>query len=280
MVTQTDIADYYNQTFNHYQTWWRLDRAMAVHYGLKDASTHGFIDELMNTNRVMAEMIHLKPKMHVFDAGCGVGGSLFYLVDHYAATGVGYSLSKKQIHFAQNKAKKLCLSQNLDFRVGDFCNTAFADQSFDVVWALESLSHLKEKKDFAGEAYRLLKPGGRLVVACYHRTRKKDVGRIIKKWQQTWSLASIATTDEYLKVMKESGFNLLEIRDYTQAAMPTARRMFWASVLGMLPSELYNLTHRTSRFARSHYRSGFYQYRALKKGLWQYKLMSFEKPAV
>jgi cyclopropane fatty-acyl-phospholipid synthase-like methyltransferase len=86
MVTNTDIADYYNQTLNHYQTWWKLDKAMAVHYGLKDNNTKGFADELLNTNRRMAEMAVLQPKMHVLDAGCGVGGSLFYLAEHFSVT--------------------------------------------------------------------------------------------------------------------------------------------------------------------------------------------------
>jgi hypothetical protein len=116
-----------------------------------------------------------------------------------------------------------------------------------------------------------------MVVACYHRTPKVDVRNLVGKWQKTWSLAEIASTDHYLSVMKSVGFRLVDIQDYTKAVTPTARRMFWASVMGFLPSVLYNATHRASRFARTHYRSGLYQYRALKKGLWKYKIMCFER---
>jgi ubiquinone/menaquinone biosynthesis C-methylase UbiE len=50
------------------------------------------------------------------------------------------------------------------FHVMDYTQTNFADESFDVVWACESMSSASDKKAFIAEAYRLLKKGGRLIV--------------------------------------------------------------------------------------------------------------------
>jgi len=278
MVSNKNIAAYYDQTLNHYQTWWKLDDAMAVHYGLRDETTKKFSDELLNTNRIMAEMIHLKAGERILDAGCGVGGSLFYLTKKYKIRGSGLTLSEKQFRYAQKRAKELHLDQYVQFKKQDFCHTDFADESFDVVWALESLSHLPNKQDFAKEAFRLLKPGGRLIIACYNRTLKPDKRGLIKKWQTTWSLDSIVSTTSYIELMEKAGFVVLKTEDLTKAAYPTAKRMYLASLIGMLPSLIYNATHQTSHFARRHFMSGIYQYKALKKGLWKYIIISLEKP--
>ena len=54
--------------------------------------------------------------------------------------------------------------------------------------------------------------------------------------------------------------------------------MYYAALLGALPSELYNLSHpNVSRFAKVHYKSGLYQYKALKRGLWKYMVFCAEK---
>ena len=36
-ICPIQVADYYNQTFHHYRRWWKLDKALAVHYGIWDA---------------------------------------------------------------------------------------------------------------------------------------------------------------------------------------------------------------------------------------------------
>jgi len=47
--------------------------------------------------------------------------------------------------------------------------------------------------------------------------------------------------------------------------------MYVSSIAGALPSGIYNLFHpKVSRFAKKHYKSGYYQYKALKGGLWRY----------
>jgi len=50
--------------------------------------------------------------------------------------------------------------------------------------------------------------------------------------------------------------------------------MYHFSLLGMIPSELYNLFHpNVSRFAKTHYKCGYYQYKALQNHLWKYKVV-------
>jgi len=277
MISNTDIADYYNQTLNHYQTWWKLDRVMALHYGISDAGTKSFAEELMNTNRILADMAGLKAGERVLDAGCGVGGSLFYMARQYNIQGVGCTLSEKQLKYAKKKAKQDHLEQAIQFKNQDFCHTGFTDESFDVIWALESLNHLADLHDFAAETFRLLKPGGRAVLAFYHATTEFDTKAYLQKWMDTWGMASILFTETYVNQLENAGLKITQIKDVTSAIFPTARRMYRASLLGALPSVLYNASHHTSRYARNHFKAGLYQYKALKRNLWRYKIIRVDK---
>ncbi len=274
MFTSRDIADYYNQTLNHYQRWWKLDKVMSVHYGYWDGTTRNFQEALLRLNDVMALMVQMESGYNVLDAGCGVGGSLFYLAGKFGIQGTGITLSEKQLEFAEKFKIKSGYAKSLNFRLEDYCNTSFPDNTFDVIWCIESITSTAEKEKFAKEAYRLLKKQGKLIVADYYKITGHQ---LLEKWRKTWSMAPFVTSEEFEKKILSAGFVLIDKRDITGNIYPTSLRMYRASLLGALPSVIYNLTHNTSRFAKKHYLSGIYQYKALKKELWEYNLHLFEK---
>ena len=59
MYSNRDIADYYNQTQNHYQKWWKLEQTLAVHYGIWDKGAKIFAQALANTRQTEKRTINL-----------------------------------------------------------------------------------------------------------------------------------------------------------------------------------------------------------------------------
>ncbi|NOY50968.1 MAG: methyltransferase domain-containing protein [Chlorobi bacterium] len=281
MSQNQDIADYYDQTLHHYKRWWKLDENLAVHYGIWDETSRNFPEALANTNKIMANIAGIGKNWNILDAGCGVGGSGIFLVKNYNVRVSGITLSEKQLSFAEANSEKLKLSHLLDFRLEDFTRSSFKSNSFDLIWCIESISSAADKSAFAREAERLLKPGGKLIIADYFDVSNgADKKNYLEKWRKLWSMAPIESLKVYEPKFKENGFELVEDNDYTYGVRKTARRMYLSFVLGAVPAIIYNLVFKnTGRFGRNNYKSGYYQYKALKKKLWQYRILLFIKNA-
>ena len=278
--TNREIADYYNSTQNHYENWWKLKEVHALHYGMWDKNTKNFAASLLNTNRTLMNIAQVSSSDKVLDAGCGVGGTSFFLNKTKGAEVIGISLSEKQITTAKEAASKLKNSDKLNFHLMDYCNTTFENESFDVVWACESMCHTENKSDFLEECFRILKHGGRLIISDYFLTpKKKDSKSWIDRWLNTWGVPNITSEKNFVKSARASGFNKIDTFDFTEKIQKSAKRMYLFSLLGTVPSELYNIFHpNVSRFAKKHYQSGYYQYKALQNNLWKYKVVLAVKP--
>lgn len=272
-----NISDYYDQTLNHYQNWWRLDRNLSVHYGIWDNNTRNFQDSLQNTNRYLANIAEIKQGEKILDAGCGVGGSAFFLHDNFNNHVEGITLSEKQYEYAKSIKIKRKI-HNINFSIQDYCNTNFNSESFDVIWAIESITSAPDKQKFAREANRLLKKGGRLIIADYFKVADiEDINNLLEKWRNLWSMAPFMNTTQYIKIFEKSGLINKSTIDVTVMIEPTARRMYYSYLFGGPLARLYNLVNSPSPWAKKHYLSGLYQYKSLKKGLWTYQILRFDK---
>ena len=104
----------------------------------------------------------IAPGMRVFDAGCGGGRNLVYLLRN------GYDVSGNDadagaIGQVRALAESLAPGRTHDFRVEPIERTSFADVSFDVVIASAVLHFARDEKHFETmlrQMWRVLKPGG------------------------------------------------------------------------------------------------------------------------
>ena len=101
----------------------------------------------------------------VLDIGCGPGSFAFVLSSiRPSCTIFGIDIAKGQIDFAEKNI--LPIAKNSHFRIFDGNNIPFDDSSYDVVTLIEVIEHLSLKT--AGrlleEAYRILRPSGKLII--------------------------------------------------------------------------------------------------------------------
>lgn len=275
MFSTSDVAEYYDSTQGHYENWWNLKKNLSLHYGIWEEDTKTFAESLENTNKVLLQISGISVRDKILDAGCGVGGAAMYINKKTKAAVVGISLSEKQITFAKARAADLGAT-GIEFAVMDFTQTTFPDESYDVIWACESVCQTIHKIDFINESYRLLKKGGRLILCDYFLTseHQEDKHHLMDKWKNTWAVPKFVTSDYFTRNLSDRGFDQVSLFDYTDRITKSARRLYYASFLGFLPSVVYNFMNpNVSRFAKHHYKCGYYQYKALKQKLWKYEII-------
>jgi cyclopropane fatty-acyl-phospholipid synthase-like methyltransferase len=276
MFTKEDVVEYYNSTQIHYVNWWKLKKNLSLHYGIWTEGIKTFDESLTNTNLLMLKSCDIKETYKVMDAGCGVGGAAFFIHKMTNASITGISLSQKQIALAKETVVKNELSGKVDFFVMDFTQTSFRSKSFDVIWACESVCHASQKSDFIKECFRLLKKGGQLIMCDFFLTNEnqEDKNHWIDKWKSTWAVTDFVTLENFKSSLEENGFESVNTWDYTDNIKKSASRMLYASIMATVPSIAYKILHpKVSRFARDHYKCGYYQYMALRENLWRYNMI-------
>jgi tocopherol O-methyltransferase len=277
-ITQVeqDIIDYYENCDVDYKLVWHLNSHMAMHYGYWEPGTKRLRDALIRMNSKMAEIAKIKATDFVLDAGCGVGGSSIFLAANYSCSVCGITLSSRQVKEAAINADKCSVEHKVFFEAQNFCSTNFADNTFDVVWAIESVCHAPEKTDFLKEAYRILKPGGRIIVADFFRTGS-DEDYWMKKWAQSWAVCEFEKDDIFVQKAALIGFENVEMKNISKEITPSVKRLYYCYFPGVICDKVLRLLGKRNSIHRENMKSTLYQYKAFMRGSWQYYLFYAEK---
>ncbi len=228
------IVAYYRDSEISYSQGWDLKHSLAIHAGYFDKGNTNFRKALKRLNEIAAEHAQIKESDYVLDAGCGVGGSSIFLARNYNCKVLGITLSETQINSATKNALKYGVDGKVKFQNKDYTRTGLEPNSFDVVWAIESVCHSVNKLDFIREAFRLLKPNGRLIVIDYCQGRNPKTEK--EKEDYTYFLNSVACENlekplifkDYLEFV---GFKKIIANDSTINFLPNTKRL---EVLGTL----------------------------------------------
>jgi SAM-dependent methyltransferase len=109
----------------------------------------------------------------LLDAGCGIGGTALHLCRRHPALRVtGVNLCPEQVWLGRQLVDAAGLRDRVLLLPRDYRDTGLPAESFDVVLAIDSLTHCDDRPAFAQEAHRVLRPGGCLVLAdTFHSAR-------------------------------------------------------------------------------------------------------------
>ncbi len=278
----SDIVAYYDETWFDYRALWLNTDNRAIHFGYWDDGAENHGESLVAMNRLMADAVEVRRGDRVLDAGCGVGGTSMWLAETMDAEVVGITPVQGQVERANRYAAERQLGDRATFRRGDYHRTDFDDASFDVVWAQESLCHSHDKALFAKETARVLRPGGRLVIAEYLRFSRPlppNDERLIHRWLSGWAIPDIETRDELVAALEAAGFVDVEVRDLTHGVAPSLRRLYRVSVALYPIARVLKALRFRSSVQHGNVVGAIDQWRSLRRELWFYGLVTAVKPS-
>jgi tocopherol O-methyltransferase len=174
----------------------------------------------------------VKGAENILDVGCGIGGSSLYLADKFEANATGITLSPVQAARATERSLAMSLSQKTRFMVANAQEMPFDDNSFDLVWSLESGEHMPDKTKFLQECYRVLKPGGTLIMVtwCHRNTDKSplttDEQKHLEDIYRVYCLPYVISLAEYEAIAWQLPLNHIRTADWSTAVAP-----FWNVVI-------------------------------------------------
>jgi arsenite methyltransferase len=157
----------------------------------------------------------IRQNHRVLDIGCGKGTTVIYLANQYHCWVTGIDLSDEMISFCRRKTEARKLAERVSFIIGDGEHLPFSDSSFDVVISECSFSLFPDKKDAAENMRRVLKSGGKLLLA--------DIilrGKIDKKLQSQITfpccLAGASPIEECIELFEQTGFQTRSLEDHSE----------------------------------------------------------------
>jgi len=150
----------------------------------------------------------------VLDLGSGAGFDCFLAANKVGRNGkvIGVDMTPEMIEKARENAKKEGY-ENVEFRLGEIENLPVVNSSVDVVISNCVINLVPDKKRVFSEAFRVLKPGGRLLVSDV--VLLKELPEFIKRCVEAYvgCLSGAIMKEEYIEAIKMAGFHNIRILD-------------------------------------------------------------------
>lgn len=235
-----EMIDFYNEATADYEFW---SKDFNMHFGyFHPFKTNPFKRDSMLTemnHQVLSRLQLPHSNALLADLGCGMGGTMRYaLKNHKKLYTFGVTLSNFQVAHGNELLKNkqgIILKEN-------YTDTSFKSNNFDGAIAMESFCHSGHSLQALKEAYRILKPKGKLVIADAFLKKDADKLRLGGKFAyhklcNHWSLEKLGTIHTVEKQLKTIGFANVKVEDVSFRVAPSVLHVPFA-ILGFILKQI------------------------------------------
>lgn len=225
---------------------------LYLNWGLWSDTTQELDDAALALILHLGQLAELGPNTKLLDVGFGFGDQLIDWCTHaHLGSAEGLNICPEQTAVTRERLAKAGLADRVRVQVGDAIALPFADASFDAVTAVECAFHFHTRQRFFQQARRVLKEGGRLVLADFIGTdrpgrRQRFTQRVCSN---AWGFApgSFCSRDEYQVMLESAGFQRITIERATERVIPPGmryarRRLFAHDLRQRMTTQIWLMT--------------------------------------
>lgn len=233
---------------------------------------------LRQMERVLGQRLGLSPGARVLDAGCGVGDVARTLAKEFDLDVTGIDILDFNLAAARRRSADAGLADRTRFVQADYHHLPYLPGSFDAVYTMETFVHAEAPEAVLSEFFRVLRPGGRLVMFEYSRTPDEQLSEASRRAIET--VCEMAAMPAWLRLnhrelerlLEKAGLSVEQATDVTQRMLPMLRVFY---LLGRFPYFVGRTTGRTEKVVNA--LSGVELFR--HQDAWRYQIYTATKPA-
>lgn len=278
---KSEVTAYYDRCGVDYRWLWGARHHGGMHLGFYDDEHRTHRAAVVNQVRRVADRAGVDADTRVLDAGCGRGGPAVWIADQRRSDVVGVDLTEGNVAAARDRARGAEVADATEFGVMDFTDLALPADSVDAAYFIESCCYARDPRDALAEARRVLRPGGRLVVADGFETGATTTDgdrRMLDAMYEGWAVPGFFTAPEFRTALEDVGFEEIEVDDVSEHIWPSSRRLFLLGMVGWPGSRVLEGFGLRSPEGTGNARAAYYQHRCLRHGLTEYAHVSATAP--
>ena len=229
-ISNKDIAEYYNTHQTIYRLFWSRT---GMHYGFWYNDTKNLAEAISNTDKFVVNALTINSEDVVLDAGCGVGGTSMYVAETTGAKVESITLSDVQLNIATKRAAQSVASHLLSFSIQDFTKTNFKENTFSKIFGIECICYAHKKLDFLKEAYRIMKPGGKLAVVDAFLIKEGlnvEEQKIYTKFCEGWRVPNLSTKEEFFKSLELAQFKNIVFHEKLANIKKSSKKLYYLGI--------------------------------------------------
>ena len=170
----------------------------------------------------------------VLDAGCGTG-VVAITAARLGAKVTGIDLTEAFCHAAAMLTTRVGLSDRVTFRHASALAMPFDEGAFDVVWTQNVVMNIEDKAGLLRECARVLRPGGRLVIAAIMAGEVAGLHFPVM-WASQPALNFLIPPDAFRHLVMSAGFKEVAWEDLTERELEVSRaRLAMVTEQGLPP---------------------------------------------